>query len=200
MAERFYFYLSISPDLRAEREALVQMVAHLPINVGFVIKSTPGGNENPALDILQRANSYIFVLGGDIQAPMGIEWRLARSMGKVHNKALFVKDIGHTWAAQAFLHDTEGNWIHYKDLSELLETVRSQMVDQILDEQNRFGLTVPEIERLRDLQQKLKDGNSTSTEANSGKLSAGGVIFAPGRDEPTGGVLVGKTTKRTDKG
>ncbi|MSP13851.1 MAG: hypothetical protein EXR62_12960 [Chloroflexi bacterium] len=200
MAERFYLYLSISPDLRAERETLFQMIAHLPINVGFVIKTTPGGNEIPALDVLQRANSHIFILGGDIQAPMGIEWQVARGIGKQHNRSqLFVKDIGHTLAAQAFLHHVEETWIHYKEPSELQNIIQPQIVEQVLDGQNRFGLTVAEIERLRDLQEKLKNSSPTPAEAISGKLSAGGVIFAPGRDEPTGGVLVNKTSKQAGK-
>ena len=105
--ERARLYVSISPDLAAEREAIGRAVANLPVDVGWEVSYTPPAADPTAADphSAARAHVYVLALGEDIRAPMGVEWDSARRAGV---KAVALLHEGpRTPAAQAFLKAVE---------------------------------------------------------------------------------------------
>lgn len=82
MPGAIYLFVSSSPDLVAEREALGQAVAELPVSVGLEIMHTRPGEATDigeALAFIERCDLYVIVLGADFAAPMGIEWQHAQA-------------------------------------------------------------------------------------------------------------------------
>jgi len=71
MTEPIRLFVSSSPELAPEREALGQNVAELPVSVGWEIKHTPrpGEGVDEALDFLARSDLFLLVLGADFAAP-----------------------------------------------------------------------------------------------------------------------------------
>ena len=81
MPRPVHVFISSSPDLAAEREALGQAVAELPASVRFEVRHTTPGEDadiDEALAFIAGCDLYVLVLGADYAAPMGIEWQWAR--------------------------------------------------------------------------------------------------------------------------
>jgi hypothetical protein len=82
MPRAIYLFISSSPDLAIEREALGQAVAELPISAGFEIRHTVPGEAadiGETLAFIEQCDLYVIVLGADFAAPMGIEARTGRA-------------------------------------------------------------------------------------------------------------------------
>jgi len=84
MTRPIRLFVSSSPDLAPEREALGQAVAELPISAGWEIKHTPGPNEDArdTLAFIEGCDLCMVMLGADFAAPMGLEWQQVRGAGK----------------------------------------------------------------------------------------------------------------------
>jgi hypothetical protein len=101
MSGPIYLFISSSPDLIAEREALGQAVAELPISVGFEIMHTVPGEAadmGEALAFIERCDLHVIVLGADFAAPMGIEWQRAQDARKptlAYAKSSFKNNFAH---------------------------------------------------------------------------------------------------------
>src|SRR5688572_5979206 len=105
--DRARLYVSISPDLGAEREVIGRAVAGLPVDVGWEVAYTPGPLDPAPPDPLTAAQAdvYIIALGTDIRAPMGVEWGAVR---RARRPALaWLKDVIHTPAAQDFVKSAD---------------------------------------------------------------------------------------------
>ena len=70
-------YISAASDLMAEREALARLIAELPVTLSWRIVQTPIRAEIPDLEALPAADLYFLIMGGDIRAPVGLEWLTA---------------------------------------------------------------------------------------------------------------------------
>lgn len=148
MSRPIRLFVSSSPDLVPEREALGQAVAALPVSVGWEIKHTPrpGEDAHEALAFLETCDQVLVVLGADFAAPMGLEWREALSAGKP--LLAYRKRVLHSPSAQKLLRESGVAWTEF-DTPQALKTQATQALAQaVLDQGEQFGLHVDDVERL----------------------------------------------------
>ena len=195
--ERARLYVSISPDLGAEREVIGRAVAGLPVDVGWEVGYTPGPYD-PLPDPLaaSQADVYILALGEDIRAPMGVEWSLAQRARRV--PLAFLKETSRTPAAQEFMKTAALAWTSYRAAAELAAPVQLALAQAVLDRAGQYGLSTPEWNTLQELVKTLREGQAGEAEDARSGAGQGGVIFAPSREAGRGGVLLrdgGRTTE-----
>jgi len=84
MSRPIHLYISSSPDLYAEREAVAQIVAALPLTIGWRIGHTPLPGQQVGDDVVCVGawDLYAVILGHDFAAPMGSELRQAFARGQ----------------------------------------------------------------------------------------------------------------------
>jgi len=148
MARPIRLFVSSSPDLAPEREALGQAVAELPVSVGWEIKHTPRPGED-ALELLafvERCDLYLVVLGADFAAPMGLEWRQAQGAGKA--LLAYRKRVLYSPSAQALLRQSDVAWTEFQSPQELKVQVTRALAQAVLDRGEQFGLHLDEVEAL----------------------------------------------------
>lgn len=194
--ERARLYVSISPDLGAEREVIGRALAALPVEVGWEVAYTPGPVEGPGDPRdAARADVYILVLGEDIRAPMGVEWEAARR-ARVTPLALLKDAPARTPAGQEFYRHAQADWTDYHTASEIGPKAQLALAQTLLDQAGRFRLSTPEYEALAERVKSLRAAQpSDEDDARSG-AGQGGVIFAPKREAGRGGTIVGAPRTR----
>lgn len=188
---RARLYVSISPDLRAEREVIGRAVAALPVDVGWEVDTTPGPLD-PAGDpqAATRAHVYALVMGEDIRAPMGVEWTAARRGGSV--VVALLKDGPRTPAAHEFVKTTDVAWQGYKAAGEVGAQVQRALAQMLLDHGREFELKVMESQALADLVKTLAERQADEGQDARSGAGQGGVIFAPSREAGQGGIEIGR--------
>ncbi len=193
--ERARLYVSISPDLAAEREAIGRAVASLPVDVGWEVTYTPSAGDPTASDprSAARAHVYILALGEDIRAPMGVEWDSARRAGL--SALPLLREGPRTPAAQAFQKAAEVQWTSYKSAAELSRRVQTALAQALLDRAPVFGLSTPEWESLSQFLKTLQEPAAAEGKDERSGAGESGVIFAPSREAGRGGTVVGETRK-----
>ena len=203
MANRVRLFVTAAPDLEPEREAIGKAIAQLPVSLGWEIKRTPRRSEPlpPVLEAVADCDFYVFLLGTDVTAPVGVEWAAALEADKT--PLAFLKDVPHTPAAQAFVRLAKRSgvrWTPFGDPQELGILVQEALAWRILDRAEVYRLSPVEWETLSALlekqhQEKMGRGPEEGGQEPRG-AGGGGVILAPGRDLPPGGVLVEETESR----
>jgi hypothetical protein len=155
------------------------------VNVGWVIKRTP--------DVESVAESHLFLLllGSDIQAPVGLElWWAQRTEKPV---LAYCADVLRTPAGQVFYQENAWlGWKHFQDLSVLRRQVLADLDRFLINHAERYGLTLVEIEVLRGFSAKLGKAEPVAIPGKARGAGGGGVILAPGKDQPPGARLVGE--------
>lgn len=150
MAEPIRLFVSSSPDLEAEREVVGQVVAGLPVRLGWEIRHTPRPGEalTPALAAVETAHLYVFLLGMDYAAPMGLEW--SRALRARQRALIFVKEIAHSPAAALWLSEQAGKiaWTSFRDLAAFRRAFERELVRALLDLAEVLRLHLDEIEAL----------------------------------------------------
>ena len=171
-------FVSSSPDLLTEREAVGQAVAELPIVVGWEIKHTPRPGED-ALEAqawVERCDLFVVVLGADFAAPMGLEWQGAVNAGKP--VLAYCKQVLHSPAAQTVLRRTEVAWTEFQSPPQLKAQVTRGLAQAVLDEGERLGLRMEDVEGLlalaRPEEQKVAKPAGPDRREGAGR---GGVIL-----------------------
>ena len=97
--EPITLYISASADLLAEREGLGRAVAEMTVDLPWQISQSPLRSEPLDLDLVIQADIHLLLLGGDIRAPVGLEWMAASRAGR--SPHLFLKeDVGRTAAGR----------------------------------------------------------------------------------------------------
>lgn len=201
MANRLRIFISAGPDLEIEREVVGKVIATLPVSIGWTIKytPTPGHATDPEMAEVANCHFYVLLLGGDITAPMGSELWVARHTGK--NIRAFVKDVPHTPAARVFIREARVAWEEFDKPDDLKPLLQKAVVAQILERPEAYGMTVVDWEALSALSADLEEAASTQKKAEASPAGGGAgddaVIVAPGRDLPSGGVLVEKPGRKS---
>jgi len=150
MAEPIRLFVSSSPDLEAEREVVGQVVAGLPIRLGWEIRHTPKPGEAlaPALEAVEAAHLYVFILGMDYAAPMGLEW--GRAVRARKRTLVFVKEVPHSPAAALWLseHGAKVERIAFDSLAAFRHAFERHLIQALLDLAETLRLHLDEIEGL----------------------------------------------------
>lgn len=179
-------YISAASDLMAEREILGRMIAGLPVTLAWRIGQTPLGVEPLDLEVVRQADLYLLLLGGDIRAPVGLEWHTAASARRP-TSAFLKQGLARTLAGQAFVRDSGVDWQPFRDPAHLRRQVERLLADYLLRHAVRFVLTPSEIERLTDL---LKSETETDQLAGGEGTGHSAVLLSRERFMPSGGVIV----------
>jgi len=141
-------YISAASDLMAEREALARMVAALPVALTWHILQTPITHLEPLdLEALGSADVYLLLMGGDIRAPVGLEWLTARRAG-LRVRPYLKRGVPRTPAGQVFIKDVGLAWQPFADAADLSRVVQRVLVDHLLQHARRYALTSDEITSL----------------------------------------------------
>jgi hypothetical protein len=193
MPDRLYLYISAGPDLEDEREAIGQVIARMPISIGWDLKRTPRRGDSPvsALETIRQCHFFILILGMDITAPVGAEWDLARRAGRT--VLAYLKEVNRTPAALVFVRDSRIPWAPFRTPEELGQKVESDLARLLLDHIGALGLTVADLESLSGLLKQAETAGppeAAKSQPERGGAGGGGIILSPGRDLPPGGVLM----------
>ncbi|MGC8779644.1 MAG: hypothetical protein ACP5UQ_02155 [Anaerolineae bacterium] len=189
MASQVRLFISAGPDQEPARELLGRALAEFPVNVGWVIKRTPD------VDSVAESHLFLLLLGADITAPVGLELYWARRT----EKPIFAyrMEVNRTPAGQVFIQENIGlDWRRCRDLAALRRHVMADLSRFLLNNVERYGITVMEVERLHAYIAALEKAAAQSAEEVPAPKPAGagggGVILAPGKDEPAGARLIGE--------
>jgi hypothetical protein len=176
-----HLFISSSPDLVAEREALGQAVAELPISVGVEIMHTRPGETadiGEALAFIAQSDLYVIVLGADFAAPMGIEWQRTQDARKP--TLAYTKRELHSPSAQKLLRETSVVWTPFESPQELKAHATQALAQMLFDQNEAFGLHVDDIDGLLAVLGE-KDGEPSDKPDRREGAGRGGIIL--GREE-----------------
>jgi hypothetical protein len=191
MPDEINLYISAAMDLDRERDLLGRSTAELPVQLGWIIRQSPLKNEMIDLDALSRSDVHVLVMGGDIRAPVGLEWVMARRQGQ--QPILYLKSgIHRTAAAQEYIRFVGGpaSWLQFRDGAELRFLFLSHLVKHILDRGSYYSLSQPEIDRLLSWHKKLKKTQSEASLEFPGGAGKSGRIYSTERYMPSEGILL----------
>jgi hypothetical protein len=185
MATRVRLFISAGPDQEPARELLGRALADMPVNIGWLIKRTPD------VDSVAESHLFALLLGPDIWAPVGLElWWANRTDKPI---IAYRADVLRTPAAQAFLHENAFlDWNHFSDMQQLRRAFLLDISRFLVQHAHRYGLTLLEAQILEDYLARLDQQNLTAVPAKSTGAAGGGVILAPGKDEPAGARVIGE--------
>jgi hypothetical protein len=180
MARSLKLFISSSPELTIEREALGQAVAELPVSFGWQIQHTPRAGQDPMnwLDFVEVCEVFLIILGSDYAAPMGLEWEQAlRSRRPVF---AYCKSVLHSPSAQTLLRQPTVSWIEFDSTTELKSLFSRAIAKFLLERAERFPLQLDDVERLLAEQDKAKEAGVIEQERREGAGDSG-IILARGR-------------------
>jgi hypothetical protein len=183
MSGPIHLYISSSAELVAEREAIGQIVAALPVTLGWEIDHTPlSGTPDALLSLaalemrIQSFDLYAIVLGQDLTAPMGFEVRSALADGRGLTGARLVgayrKECTRSPSAQDAVRTWELKWKQYADSAGFGKLFRRDLLRALLDVGPSLGLDLADIERLIKDQQ-AEGPEATGAEGDVGRGHAG---------------------------
>jgi len=179
MSRPIQLFISSSPDLAPEREALGQAVAELPVSVGWEIKHTPrpGEDTREPLAFVERCDLYLVVLGADFAAPMGLEWQQARSAGKP--LLAYRKRVLRSPSAQTLLRQPDVVWTEFESPQELKAHATRALTQAVLDRGEQVGLHLDDVQSLLALVKAEEEKTSVEPDRRRG-AGRGGVILGRG--------------------
>jgi hypothetical protein len=131
---------------------------------------------------------FYFLMGEDITAPAGAEcflaWKLERSLLPLR---LVTR---RTPAAQTFMRSIPFEWKWFQTSEELARIVALDLIRILRHPQNRYGLSLTELELLNVHGQRLNAGSHTTKPLEPGGAEGGGVLLDFGHREPLAGVAL----------
>lgn len=178
-----HLYTSSSSDLVAEREAVGQIVATLPVSLGWEISHTPlPGSPDAMLGItelearIDECDLYALVLGQDLTAPMGFEVRSALARGPYTSGTRLVgayrKECTRSPSAQDAVRTLEVTWQRFSDAAAFSAVFKRDLLRALLDVGPALGLDLADIEGLLKSQQ-AEGKEAESPEGDVGRGHAG---------------------------
>jgi hypothetical protein len=196
MAELLRLFVSATLDLEAERAVLGRALAALPVQVGIEIRRTPvtGASFETLHELVANVDRFYFLMGEDITAPAGAEWFLA---WKLERSVMPLRHARRsTPAAAQFVREAPVRWIAFQNSAELVRLVTLDVVRLLNHPDNRYGLTVAELERLAAHAAIVQNAPSAAVRlagpfaAEPGGAEGGGVLLDMGHREPLEGVAL----------
>jgi hypothetical protein len=196
MADQVLLYISAAQDLKREREILGRAVVEIPVTLGWRIVQSPVHGSLVDQDAIIHSDLHLLLLGGDIRAPVGFEWRIARQSGK--RTELYLKQrIEHTPAAQAFIRHVEeiAEWKPFSSGADLRLQVLKLISNHILDRAGYYQLSPAEIDGMMTWQKELETAEVSTVEEQRGVTGESSVILSVERYVPSEGVLLKKPSE-----
>ncbi len=185
------FYISAASDLELEREVLGRAASEVPVDVGWRVVQSPAGNGPVDLEAIGEADLHVLLMGGDIRAPVGLEWQAACQMGR-RPVALLKEGVRRTPAGQDFVKLVQQvqNWEPYGGVAELRRKVLTRLADIVLDDAAAYVLSPDEIGTLVAWRDQLKGGGAEIEDEARGAGDSS-VLLSRQRPDLRGGVRIG---------
>ena len=179
-----HLYVSANAEMDPECELLGQMLAQLTRSVGWSIKRTPPSYQktDPDWVALADADLYVILIGSDITAPIGVEWRAARER-RTPAFAYRNTQATPTPALSAFVRHTDAEWRGYVSSQAFVLDLKQRIARQLIDGTPGYGLPLEEIEFLAAALQDKKDDGPIGTGEERRGAGQGGVILSNTRDQ-----------------
>ncbi len=193
MSKAVLFYISAASDLDSEREILGRALADVPGDLDFRVVQSPDGNGLVDVDAIASADVHVVVMGGDIRAPVGLEWQLARQAGR--RPVVFLRyDTLRTPAGQDFVRYVARfqMWEPFYSGTMLRSKVLMLLADHILAHAVRHGLAADEIVRLHVWRDALATSPQAVDEATRGGAGESSIVLSRRRIVTAGGVVIEK--------
>ena len=192
MIDTFRLYISAAPDLRFERDVLARAITEIPTPLGWTITHTPPANREPDLEAIRLANAHLLILGSDIQAPVGLEWAVARRAGNPVT-LLYKSSVSQTQAAQAFVRNVAkyDQWRAFEDAAGLRRFALRWLADRLISHAPDFALRPDEIDKLREWRKTLDEKSKRAVSDARAGADADAVILTTERYVPSEGKLIG---------
>jgi hypothetical protein len=177
MSRPLNLFVSSSPDLTVEREALGQAVAGLPISLGWEIRHTPLGEEEigTALAFIAECDLCLVMLGADFAAPMGLEWQAIQGAGK--RLLAYRKRVLHSPSAEGLLRRSAVAWVPFDTPQQLRTHVALTLAQIVLDRGEELGLHLDDVESLVTLLQAQKEAVTVDEQDRRRGAGQSGVIL-----------------------
>jgi len=193
MAQELLVYISAATDLAAEREVLGRALAEIPCDVAFRVVQSPDGNGIVDEQAIATADVHVLVLGGDIRAPVGLEWQLAHRASR-RPEPLLRQDTLRTLAGQNFVRLVAKvqPWQPFRGVAELRATVLDKVAGRILARPSRYGLTAAEIELLHAWRKGLRIDTSEVDASTRGGAGDSSRLLSRRQIATEGGILLEK--------
>ena len=183
MSGPIHLYVSSSSDLSAEREAIGQIVAALPMTLGWRISHTPlSGTPDAMLRMaelemrIRDCDLYALVLGQDLTAPMGFEVRSGLAGGRrpVGARLLgaYRKECTRSPSAQDAVRTLDVAWQRYADSAAFGMRFRRDLLRALLEVGPSLGLDLADMEQLAKDQQ-AEGAEPKGVEGDVGRGHAG---------------------------
>ncbi len=191
MADTLLLYISAASDLRAEREVLGRAVTEIPVSLAWRVVHSPRGDEPVDAEAVSRADVHLLLLGSDIRAPIGQEWRLALRAGR-QPVPLLKQDILRTPAGQSFQRFVQeaATWRPFRDPAGLRRQFLALLAAHLVERAIYYRLSPLEVARLEEWRRGLESAPSHGEEGERG-AGESGVILSRERFVPSEGVLIG---------
>ena len=180
MAAELSIYVSAAREMDAECELLGQMLANMARSLRWTIKRTPAPGEvaNPDLEALANSHFYLILIGIDITAPVGVEWRAAQEAGVTTYAFRNVERISSP-AAAVFVHHVEARWVPYHTPHEFVRLFERRLIDRLLEGTPGYGLDLADLEELSLRRRALEKEEQAEAEGEERRgAGSGGVILA----------------------
>jgi hypothetical protein len=190
MVDILHLYISAAHDLEKERESLSRAIAEIPVTLGWRVIQSPLHGELLNTDAIAQADVHLLLLGSDIRAPIGLEWRLARRARRL--PAVFLKQgVVRTMAALEFIRYIEEQtpWRKYLDIADLRQQTLRFLADHILAQVEYYSLRSDEYEKLTSWRKELNSPEPKSPALHGG-IGESSVVLSPERYIPSEGVLI----------
>jgi hypothetical protein len=178
MARPIHLFVSSSPGLYPEREIIGEVIAGLPLTIGWRIDHSPIPGEEGRQSVAEAAESdlYVLVLGHDFAAPMGAELRQAVSTGK--RPLGFQKKCSHSPSAEEAARQLDVAWQSYASLPEFRSLLEKELLASLLQRAGQLRLELNEIESLSERSRAAKQEPAASQgERHRGDAGRSGVIL-----------------------
>jgi hypothetical protein len=190
MADNVKVYVSAGPELETEREAIGRALVEFPINLGWEIKRTPRLGERSGVESVRHCDAFVLLFASDISAPVGWERMIAQRTGRFC-LAFLRRGVLQTPAGRQFAQELKTEWRPFHTGQDLARQLMEALSVHVLEHWQHFRLSAQEWEMLSAYLARLRGEEVVERpEAEPAGAGEGGVILAPGRDVPRGGVVV----------
>ena len=185
MAETLRIFIAATRDLEAERGVIGKAIAELPVQTAIEIRRTPPllPTYEEVFERIANCDRVYFLLGNDITAPAGLEWATA---WRLERSVLPLRCSPRpTPAAQEFQRLAPLPWVDFATATDLARLVALDVARLLKHPGNRYGLTLPELERLEVYLRRLGRLQATRDKIPGGAEGGGVLMDSRPHTEPT---------------
>ena len=179
MPKSIHLFVSSSPELQVEREIVGQVVATLPLTLGWQIDHTPlpGELAMDGLAHVTQCDLYVLILGQDYAAPMGAELRQALHVGR--QPMAYRKRCSLSPSSQDAVRRLGIEWRVFSKPEALRAWYTHDLLQFLLGQTTTLGLDLTELEHLLKLAQDdvNREERERGARRGSGEAGRSGVIL-----------------------